>query len=130
LLNNAHKFTKEGKVTLSVERDQIKDVNWVIFKVRDTGIGIPEARQAKLFEAFSQVDTSTTRQYGGTGLGLSISRRFCRMMGGDILLNSEEGKGSTFTVLLPETVVGDDQTIIRKMSSDKATKPKTETNKA
>ena len=119
LVNNAHKFTKEGKVTLTAERDVIKNEPWVIFKIVDTGIGISAKQQTKLFEAFSQADTSTTRQYGGTGLGLSISRRFSRMMGGDILLRSEVDKGSTFTVLLPITVIADGKRTTQTRSSIK-----------
>lgn len=105
LLNNAHKFTEEGAVSLNVTQEIINDKSWIAFKVVDTGIGIPSEKISTLFEAFSQVDSSTTRQYGGTGLGLSISRRFAQMMGGDILVQSVAGQGSTFTVMLPETVV-------------------------
>ncbi|MFV9502996.1 MAG: ATP-binding protein [Oscillochloridaceae bacterium umkhey_bin13] len=98
LLANAAKFTSEGVVILRAERltaDQFS------FAISDTGIGIDPALHEQIFQAFSQADASTTRKYGGSGLGLAISRHFCRMMGGDIVLMSQPGQGSTFTVNLP-----------------------------
>jgi PAS domain S-box-containing protein len=80
------------------------DGDWIVFQVRDTGIGMTAEQMARLFQEFSQADASTTRQYGGTGLGLAISRRFCRMMGGDIIVASEPGQGSTFTIRIPAEV--------------------------
>ena len=100
LLSNACKFTKQGEVTL-LARKVIDQGNWVEFTVSDTGIGMTPEQQAKLFEEFTQADSSTARQYGGTGLGLAITRKLARMMGGDVTLTSEAGKGSTFSVRLP-----------------------------
>ncbi len=104
LLSNAAKFTKEGTVTLAAERQRRDDGDWVLLSVSDTGIGIPADKLDHVFEEFSQADDSTTRNFGGTGLGLPISRRFCQMMGGDITITSELGKGSTFTIELPAAV--------------------------
>ena len=100
LLSNACKFTKQGEVTLRV-RKVVDGHSWVEFAVADTGIGMTPEQQAKLFEEFTQADSSTARQYGGTGLGLAITRKLVRMMGGDVTVTSEPGKGSVFTVRLP-----------------------------
>jgi signal transduction histidine kinase/CheY-like chemotaxis protein len=100
LLSNACKFTKQGEVKLSV-RKVVDGHNWVEFAVADTGIGMTPEQQAKLFEEFTQADSSTARRYGGTGLGLAITRKLARMMGGDVTVASEPGKGSVFTVRLP-----------------------------
>ncbi len=104
LLSNAAKFTQEGHVTLecTYQPDEIQG-NYRL-RVSDTGIGMSDEQLGRMFEAFSQADVSTTRKYGGTGLGLAITRHFCRMMGGDVLVESELGKGSVFTVTLPEEV--------------------------
>ena len=98
LIGNAIKFTHEGHVTMrvSVDGSTTNQEAVVRFEVRDTGIGIPEEQQQRIFEAFKQADDSTTRQYGGTGLGLSISSRIVQAMGGQLQVHSEEGKGSTF----------------------------------
>ncbi len=97
LAGNAIKFTERGEVGVLVELVSLTESNTRLrFSVRDTGIGIPPDKQRLIFEAFSQADASTTRAYGGTGLGLSISRQIVRIMGGDLLLNSEVGRGSTF----------------------------------
>ncbi|WP_199330745.1 HAMP domain-containing sensor histidine kinase [Microcoleus sp. FACHB-68] len=101
LLSNAAKFTTNGRVTLTVTREVESIPEWIHFCVKDTGIGMSLEEQQRLFEAFIQGDASTTRKYGGTGLGLAISRHFCEMMGGEIAMESELGKGSVFTVRLP-----------------------------
>jgi signal transduction histidine kinase/DNA-binding response OmpR family regulator len=101
LLSNATKFTKNGTVSLTVSRTQERGAEWMDFAVRDTGIGMNEEQVGKLFQAFVQADSSTTRQYGGTGLGLAISQRFALMMGGFIEVVSQEGRGTTFTLRLP-----------------------------
>src|SRR5262249_43234068 len=100
LLSNAFKFTKEGKVKLRARR-VANGRDWIEFAVADTGIGMTAEQQAKLFEEFIQADSSTARQYCGTGLGLAITRKLARMMGGDVTVTSEPGKGSVFTVRLP-----------------------------
>ncbi|TIR41105.1 MAG: response regulator, partial [Mesorhizobium sp.] len=101
LLSNAAKFTEGGRVTLTVRRDRRPKGDWLIFKVSDTGIGMTPEQQERLFDAFTQADASTTRNYGGTGLGLSITRSFSRMIGGVVKVESELGKGSTFTMEIP-----------------------------
>ena len=100
LLSNACKFTKEGEVALRV-RKVADGRDWVELAVADTGIGLTAQQQAKLFQDFTQADSLTARRYGGTGLGLALSRRLARMMGGDVTVTSEPGKGSVFTVRLP-----------------------------
>jgi two-component system, NtrC family, sensor kinase len=100
LLSNACKFTKEGEVALRVRR-VADERDWVELAVADTGIGLTAEQQAKLFQDFNQADSLTARRYGGTGLGLAISRKLARMMGGDVTVASEPGKGSVFTVRLP-----------------------------
>ena len=102
LLSNACKFTENGRVTLDVFPETIGDATWVTFEVADTGIGIAPETLGKLFRNFSQADASTTRRYGGTGLGLAISQQFCQMLGGNITVRSELGRGSRFTLRLPE----------------------------
>ncbi|NKB47761.1 MAG: response regulator [Alphaproteobacteria bacterium] len=104
LLSNACKFTEEGTVTLTVRSAAIDGVDCLSFAVADTGIGISEAQMARLFQEFSQADASTTRKYGGTGLGLTISQRLCKLMGGDISVESEPDVGTTFTATLPINV--------------------------
>jgi len=100
LLSNACKFTKQDEVALRV-RKVTDGRDWIEFAVSDTGIGMTVEQQTKLFEEFSQPDSLTARRYGGTGLGLAISRNLARMMGGDVTVASEPGKGSVFTVRLP-----------------------------
>ncbi|MGH9182084.1 MAG: ATP-binding response regulator, partial [Acidimicrobiales bacterium] len=107
LVGNASKFTEAGTVTLRGRREEGGGRAELVFEVADTGIGIAPEHMERLFQAFSQAESSTTRRFGGTGLGLVISRTFCRMMGGDITVESEPGRGSVFTMRVP-AVVDDD----------------------
>jgi signal transduction histidine kinase/DNA-binding response OmpR family regulator len=104
LLSNACKFTEQGTVSLAVHREESGGDAWLSFAVSDTGIGLSADQLGRLFQEFSQVHADATRKYGGTGLGLALSRRLCRLMGGDIAVTSEPGKGSAFTVRLPANV--------------------------
>jgi signal transduction histidine kinase/CheY-like chemotaxis protein len=101
LLSNACKFTEDGEITLAVKQTSAEGQDWFDWEVSDTGIGIPADQMHKLFQSFSQVDSSTTRRHGGTGLGLAISQRLCQMMGGRITVESKPGAGSKFTIRLP-----------------------------
>jgi PAS domain S-box-containing protein len=101
LLSNAAKFSQQGRVRLSVERVALESGPGLAFRVTDSGIGMTPEQMAKLFQAFTQVDPSSTRRYGGTGLGLAISRQLCQKMGGDITVASQPEQGSAFTVSLP-----------------------------
>ncbi len=102
LLSNAAKFTKAGEVSLAARRETGPDgSHWFVFAVRDSGIGMSPDQIARLFQAFTQADSSTTRNFGGTGLGLTITRHFCTMLGGSIDVESTPGVGSTFTIRLP-----------------------------
>jgi PAS domain S-box-containing protein len=123
LLGNAIKFTAEGEILVSIQRasDYYTENNqqWldVQLSVRDTGIGIPKEKLAKIFESFTQADSSTTRKYGGTGLGLTISKTLAELMNGDLSVTSEIGRGSTFALRVPLAVVNQSPRI------DKAHKP-------
>ncbi|TAG91157.1 MAG: HAMP domain-containing protein [Oscillatoriales cyanobacterium] len=125
LLSNAAKFTEEGVITIGIERMKTEKsrptrkhknnddsspgsqytAQVLVFRVSDTGIGMTEEQLQQIFKPFIQADASTTRKYGGTGLGLTISQRLCHILGGEISVESEDGKGSTFTVSLPERVI-------------------------
>ncbi|MBI3864110.1 MAG: response regulator [Planctomycetia bacterium] len=101
LLSNSAKFTAQGEIHVTAVLEPVAGHNHIVFRVRDTGVGMTPEQMKRLFQNFSQADASTTRKYGGTGLGLAICKRFCEMMGGDILVDSEYQKGSTFSVRLP-----------------------------
>ncbi|WP_026692833.1 ATP-binding protein [Peribacillus kribbensis] len=111
LLSNAFKFTEEGSVTISIDKAEPTDLKsaplanqvdtWVKISVADTGIGIPKDKQNMIFEAFQQVDGAIMRKFGGTGLGLSITKEFCQLLGGMCSVESREGEGSTFTIVVP-----------------------------
>lgn len=108
LLSNACKFTKEGEIALRVRRLG-EGQDWIEFVISDTGIGMTGEQLRKLFKEFSQADSLTARRYGGTGLGLAITRKLASMMGGDVTVTSEPGRGSVFTLRLPSgrpTVAG------------------------
>ena len=100
LTSNANKFTEKGTVTIAAQAQQTE----IIIAVTDTGIGMTEEQMGRLFQEFTQASSTTASKYGGTGLGLAISRHFCRMMGGDITVESKPGEGSTFTIRLPRIV--------------------------
>jgi ammonium transporter len=118
LLSNASKFTEKGTITLTVRHEKSDGNDWMHFAVKDTGIGMTTEQMQEVFKEFTQADVSTTRKYGGTGLGLTISRRFCQMMGGDILVESEYGTGTTFTVILPLNVSESVQEEEKKRKTD------------
>jgi CheY-like chemotaxis protein len=109
LLNNAIKFTPSGQVAVSLDRDRGNGQDLLRFTVRDTGIGIPKDKQSRLFQRFSQVDSSASRQFGGTGLGLAISKRLVDLMGGEIGVTSEPGSGSAFWFCIPVSEAPDEE---------------------
>jgi signal transduction histidine kinase len=104
LMSNANKFTERGTNSVEARHRQENGRDWITIAVADTGIGMTPEQMGKLFQKFSQASSTTASKYGGTGLGLVISRRFCQMMGGDITVESERGRGSTFTIWLPRIV--------------------------
>ena len=104
LLSNANKFTERGSITIDAQQWQENGGDWITVAVTDTGIGMTAEQMGKLFQEFSQATSATASKYGGTGLGLAISKRFCQMMGGDITVEREPGRGSTFTIRLPRIV--------------------------
>lgn len=113
LLSNAIKFTRQGSVELNIKQDP-KNQDLVIFSVKDTGIGIPQEKQMVIFEAFQQADGSTQRKFGGTGLGLSISREIAKLLGGELVLESEVDEGSEFSLIIPK----DEKSKINKLDKD------------
>jgi len=107
LLSNAAKFTSNGVIYLRAHSEMADGRRWIVFEIKDSGIGMEPDRVAKVFEAFTQADASTTRKYGGTGLGLTITRKFCEMMGGTIGVESKLDVGTTFRIRLPAGSVGE-----------------------
>ncbi|MBI3774715.1 MAG: HAMP domain-containing protein [Gammaproteobacteria bacterium] len=101
LLSNAFKFTENGTVSLTIQRFVVEQREWIEFEIRDSGIGMTPEQSARLFQSFTQADSSTTRRFGGTGLGLAISKHLCTLLGGDIFVESSLGQGSVFIVVLP-----------------------------
>ncbi|WP_455204275.1 response regulator, partial [Kaarinaea lacus] len=118
LVSNAAKFTENGSITVIAKRDTGEDGDWIIFEVSDTGIGLSDDEIARIFQAFSQADASTTRKYGGTGLGLAISSHFCQMMGGNISATGEPGAGSKFTITLPAVAVDRSASLVEESAGD------------
>ncbi|GAA77892.1 PAS domain-containing protein [Pseudoalteromonas sp. BSi20495] len=116
LLSNAVKFTSKGEVVVSAQIDKVEQGLVLQIKVKDSGIGINEQKQHQLFSPFSQVDASTTREYGGTGLGLAICKQLCELMGGEISLKSEAGQGSEFTVTIQVTQSEQKERYIQKLN--------------
>ena len=104
LMSNANKFTERGTISIEALQGQENGRDWITLAVADTGIGMTAEQMGKLLQEFSQASSATASKYGGTGLGLLISKRFCQMMGGDITVASEPGRGSTFTIRLPRIV--------------------------
>ncbi len=130
LVSNAQKFTKEGSISISLKSSRTNDQTIQLdFEVRDTGIGIPREKQDLLFKSFSQIDSSNTREYGGTGLGLAISRQLVTLMGGEIGIDSEEGKGSTFHFTITADVPSKDQ-VDEYLSATASPSPQANTNSA
>jgi GAF domain-containing protein/CheY-like chemotaxis protein len=122
LASNANKFTENGTVTITARPQQLDGRDWITIAVTDTGIGMTEEQMGRLFQEFSQADASTTRKYGGTGLGLAISRHFCRLMGGDITVESKPAEGSTFTIRLPR-IVQSVETLVTQGPSEARAEP-------
>jgi adenylate cyclase len=104
LMSNANKFTDRGTIRIEACQGKENGRDWITLAVADTGIGMTAEQLGKLFQEFSQASSTTASKYGGTGLGLAISKRFCQMMGGDITVESEPGRGSTFTIRVPRIV--------------------------
>ncbi len=104
LLSNAAKFTKDGRIVMSVTRQAARGGDWIRLSVHDTGIGIARENLGKLFQNFSQAEAWTASKYGGTGLGLALTQKLCRLMGGDVTVESERGQGSCFTIKLPASL--------------------------
>ena len=121
LMSNANKFTEHGAISIDARQGQESGRDWITIAVADTGIGMTPEQMGKLFQEFSQASSTTASKYGGTGLGLAISRRFCQMMGGDITVESEHGRGSTFTIRLPRIVETPREAVVANPAHGEAT---------
>ena len=133
LYSNAIKFTHEGSITLNVfkpdkdfifKNERLTSESAIGFTVTDTGIGIPEDKLQEIFEAFKQADGTTSRKYGGTGLGLSISKGFSELLGGEIHVESKEGEGTSFTVIIPEKYEGPEESEKEKQPENRINEEK------
>lgn len=124
LINNAVKFTENGYIHVAVSLEQCENKPFIRFDIEDTGIGIPADKQGTIFESFSQADGSTTRKYGGTGLGLTITKQLVEILGGQISLVSEEGKGSVFSFTIPAGVDVSTQPLLGRQNIDSHAEPK------
>ena len=120
LLSNAAKFTRNGRITLTIAREPAAGGDWIKIAVRDTGIGISRDNLSKLFQNFNQAEASTSTKYGGTGLGLSLTQKLSRLMGGDVTVESELGRGSCFTIRLPASLA---DTAQRRAAVDRMAEP-------
>ncbi len=120
LISNAAKFTKDGRILLGVTREARRDGDWLRLSVRDTGIGIARENLRKLFQNFSQAEAWTSSKYGGTGLGLALTQKLCRLMGGDVTVESELGQGSCFTIRLPASLA---ETVQRRAGAEQPGEP-------
>ena len=123
LLSNACKFTEHGTITLDAIREKSGGIKRLFLNVRDTGIGMTPEQMGKLFQPFSQADVQIAQKYGGTGLGLAITKQFCGMMGGEIKVASEYGKGTTFTVTLPFLTSDEKAEALLSARADEKSKP-------
>ena len=133
LLGNAIKFTETGGVTVELSLEEMGDKPFVRFDVVDTGIGIPVDQQKSIFDKFIQADSSTTRKHGGTGLGLAITKQLTELLGGDLTLTSEPGKGSTFSMIIPANIDTASATMISNdkwCKKEKKVEPSDEVNNA
>ena len=104
MISNAAKFTRDGEITISLRKLNDGEPARFEIAVADSGVGMTQPEMDRLFQPYQQASNSTSQKFGGTGLGLAISRQFCRLMGGDLVVSSEAGRGSTFTATLPVVV--------------------------
>ena len=126
LLSNASKFTQNGTITLRVSTHNADNISWIDFQIQDTGIGMMPEQLQKVFNAFAQADSSTTRKYGGTGLGLTITKRFVQMMGGTVNVQSTLNQGTTFTLKIPQNVEATELPPSQTTETEEVTKSTTE----